>query len=346
MTLEGVCAVKDKQKLIFEESFKAGYDQNVKDMIEMKKDLVYMIQTAQDRYVVKFFQDESVLNWQEKCLVQLANKQTKGIVPFIPNTYGTCVNVAGGKWYTVMPFIPGKTINQQNEKDVINSFKLLSYFHKQGYGIYGKSQVIPFRSKIMEKWRNRLHVFTETMEQLKQYGPQHMGGIAQHIQGMAPEAIQWAHYSLNHLSEVYLVYLEEQAQWGRQVAHLDVASHNFLVIEPLSYYLIDYNLINYAPPVLDVVQFLYDVLPYYGWSFEFAMYAVQQYEEYTLHQKIERKFLCLLLIYPYDLFREWIGVWKRKEGFHPEQIYHHFQQMSERWHNRQKFVKDCMAMLK
>ena len=326
------------------DSFEERYGQDVKQMEALKERSVYCIHTKHDLYILKCFKDASALHWQEKCLQQLAEKGAKGIVPFLPNLLGSCDNSFSNGSYAVMPFIPGRALQAGNVTEMMHGFRLLASFHQYGRGIYGKPQMIPYRSSILEKWSKRVQLFKETLDQTEEsFAEQSISAI---IRRLGTEAVSWAEAALENIPEAYLLYLEEQAQWERQIAHLDVVPHNFLVLESKFYYLIDYDLVDYAPPFLDVVQFLNRVLSYHDWSYDLVLRTLAEYRSCYPHQTVQENILYAMLIYPQDIFREWLGVFQRQTGYHPENAWRYLKRMEHDWEKRKRFVQQCLAVLK
>lgn len=331
----------DKQEFIA--SFYEAYNQEIVQVYDMKKSTIFFVQTEEDCCVVKLFKDYKRLEWQDKCMEQLLSKQTKGIIPFISNVHGKRMNEFQKKYYTVMPFIPARQMDHKNQLETVHGAQLLGYFHKQGNGIYGKRQVIPFESKIMRKCEQRLLDFDHSISRLDENNDNELHQV---IRILAPETLQWAHIALERLPPAYLLYVEEQAQWERQIAHQDVVRHNFLILDQHSYYIIDYDLVDYAPPLMDLVQYFQDVLPTYNWSFNLLPYLLKEYQKYGDSTSVDLQIMILLLIYPFDIIREWNGIAQRKSGYHPEYAYHYFSTLKNNWSFRRQFVQDCLAMLK
>jgi Ser/Thr protein kinase RdoA (MazF antagonist) len=328
-------------------SFEELYSTKVKEMHQLKRNHVFLFETTEEAYVVKVYHEEAAIRWQNRFLQQMMEKQVSGIVPFLKNTLQKRINVIDSPslYYAVMPFIPGEPINPKHFNQIRDGFKLLSYVHHHGSGIYGKQQVIPFRSRLYEKWEDRLELFEHSMKSLDRLNKA-QDGLYSIVNTYAEEVIEWAKWSLSNFPHAYMLYLEEQAQWERQVAHLDVAPHNFLVLDDLYYYLIDYDLVNYAPPLLDVVQFLNRVLYHFDWSVELMFELLEEYMRINPLPQMQLKILPLLLVYPNDFFREWLGVWKNQAGYHPTKVYEYFYQLDKTWSKRRKFVHHCMAMVK
>lgn len=345
--LEVMQMLKQLDMDILKESFEQQYGAQVRQVNHLKRNHVLLLETEQGPYVLKIYREENSIRWQEKLINQMQERNVKGIVPFLKNLNNKCANQVPNTsmTYGVMPYIPGVAINPQQYKQVKDGIKLLSHFHKGGLGIYGKHQIIPFKSNLYIKWKERLEMFEHSIKVLQKRDIR-QDGLYKLVGSYAGEAIEWAQCALNLMPQSYMLYLEEQAQWERQIAHLDVAPHNFLMIDNNHYYLIDYDLVDYSPPLLDVVQFINRILYHYGWSLELVYELIEEYRATYPLPLMQLKILPILLIYPNDLFREWLGVWKNNEGYHPTKVYQYFIEMEKTWNKRRRFVQDCLAVIK
>ncbi|MDQ0339510.1 Ser/Thr protein kinase RdoA (MazF antagonist) [Caldalkalibacillus uzonensis] len=340
--------MNDTEIKSFKQSFFEGYGKTIKKLDVIRPHRVYVALTDSDCFVVKFLKDADTLNWQGKCIQQLLGKETKGVVPFLYNKYHSVVNTFDGQVYGVMPYIPGKTINLNQSSHIENSLKLLAHVHRQGGGIFGQQPAVPFHSKTYVKWRDRFLQFKRSVRDAA-YQDEPYGGVkslAHLINCLADEALDWAERVLDAFPQAYMLYLEEQAQWERQIAHQDMAPHNFLVIDDQFFYMIDYDRMSYAPPFLDLIHFISMVLPYVRWEYAALGHLLGHYEQYFPLEQEQKRYLPLLLIFPQDVFREWLGVWRREPGYHPGQVLHYFKELEHNWDRRRTFVQHCLAVLK
>lgn len=328
-----------------QQSFEEAYQQEVVELNHLKRN-VYYLETKTDKYVLKCFSDYTAISWQDKLINQMIQKGAKGIVPFIKNKRAQSVNyIEEDKLcYALMPFIPGQAIDQTNLQQITDCIKLLGQFHAYGSGIYGKEPTIPFRSSLYERWNSRLEEVRRSLNQIDT-GEVEVEGLLPFVRDYGRVALNWGQMALERFPQAYMLYWEEQAQWERQVAHLDVALHNFIVLDKQQYYLLDYDLADYAPPLFDLIQYLNRLLPYYGYSFNLVKHLVRMYETHYPLREIQKKYIPILLVYPNDFFREWLGLWRRKEGYHPERVSRYFRTLEQTWKERARFVQTCLSML-
>ncbi|EGL81618.1 aminoglycoside phosphotransferase [Caldalkalibacillus thermarum TA2.A1] len=328
----------------FKQSFYEGYGKRIKTLDVIRPHHVYAAVTDADCFVVKFFRDANLLGWQHRCIQQLLDKETRGVVPFLPNKHRSVINEFEGRMYGVMPFIPGKSIDLNHSSHVQNSLRLLAYFHRQGGGIFGRQPAVPVQSKLYADWHERYVQFKHAFRDLPR--GKNQDGLLQVVSRMAGETLEWAERTLDAFPQAYMLYLEEEAQWERQIAHLDIAPHNFLVIDDRYFYVIDYDRVAYAPPLVDVVQFFNMVLPSARWEYDAVKQLLSHYEHVFPVPKEQKRLVFLLLVFPHDVFRKWLGVWRREANFHPQQVYRYFQELEQNWDRRRTFVQRCLAMVK
>lgn len=313
--------------------------------IEKIRPHLYLIFTTDDCFVLKLFSHREHLNWQIKCVDQLLEQGTQGIVPFVYNRYQTGINEYNGQAYGLMPFIPGEPVDLTREEHRRESLSLLAHFHLKGRGIYGKKPSLSSQSVLFQKWHEELERFKRSLPEGRQ-GNGWSPPLAEWVGQFAHEVIFWAEGVLAHFPRSYLHYLEEQAQWERQIAHLDIESHNLLVMEDKFFYLVDYDQLDYAPPFLDLIQYMQLVLPLLHWELGALEELVAVYEAYRPLSKEEKNYLPLLVAYPQDVIRTWLHLTQAQSGYHPRWIGHFVQKLAEQWEERRRFVQHVLPMLK
>lgn len=343
--VRGVNGVEPLTVTHLKHAFNDFYGQAVRQMEPIGQGHVYLILTSEDYYVVKLFADPEQLSWQAKCVTQLAENHVRGIVPFLANQYDSIVNQYEELIFGVMPYIPGKPLSLKHVNQQRDCLRLLAAFHRGGKGIYGRRPSLASQSVIYRQWQERLRQFKQTVGETEPFNGLD-GSLLNLVRRHSAEVIEWAELALDKLPQTFLLYLEEQAQWERQIAHRDIVQHNVLVIDNKYYYLIDYDRVDYAPPYVDVVQFMHLALPYLGWQYAAVKELLDVYEEQRPFSPDEKRYLSLFLIYPDDFIREWLGVWQQKPAYHPQAAWHYFQRLDRQWEERRQFVRHCLAVLK
>lgn len=332
------------------ESFDQQYGIEADQIKLLKANRLYIVKIQEQRYALKVFTQQAHLEWQSGCLEQLEHRNTAGIIPFLRNAQASFINQIEGSSYKfgLQPFVQGSALDPEIFPDLKNCIALLGHIHTQSQHIQGGRQILAPYSVWAEKWLNRYVSFSESVQTLELTKEQkkYEDGLISLLLSFEREAVTWAEWFLNHLPGSSLLFLEREAQLKRQVVHLDVAAHNFLVSGLDSYYLLDYDLMQYSPVVLDVAQYIHRSLLHYHWSWDVVWELLSEYEKQHQLQQKERDLLPMLLAYPHDIFREWLGVWKQQAGFQVQGIMGLFQKIEASWQERRKFVRACQAMVK
>jgi Ser/Thr protein kinase RdoA (MazF antagonist) len=327
------------------QSFYDLYGQQVRQVEPIRYGHVYLVLTSSDYYVIKYFKDWELLSWQARCVSQLMENKIRGIVPFIPNRHRSVINQAEEVVYGVMPYIPGKQVSLKLPNQRRDGLRLLATFHRGGKGIYGRRPSLSSRSMIYQHWQERLMQFKQSIQDTYHLN-EGSDGLLDLARKYSSELIWCAELALDRFPQAFMLYLEEQAQWERQIAHRDIVGHNMLVIDDKYYYLIDYDRMDYAPPYVDIIQFFQLCLPYVNWQYNAVEQLLEVYGECRPLSKEEKKYLPIMLLYPADLIREWFGVWNCREGYHPKEVWRYFQDVAKQWEKRKEFVRTCVAMIK
>ena len=333
-----------------EELKKSVYDMygySVKHM-EKVRDHLFLLFTADDCFVLKLFSHAEQLNWQVKCVNQLLEQGARGIVPFVYNRFHSGINEYNGQAFGLMPFIPGQPIDLTRGDHRRASLALLAQFHLKGKGIYGKKPSLTHQSVLFQKWQNQLDQFKQSLPSDLQREELRRDRRVISVQWLqyAKEAILWAESVLAHFPHAFLHYLEEQAQWERQLAHLDIEASNLLVMEDKFFYLVDYDHLDYAPPYVDLIQYLQLVLPFVQWKDEAIEELLAVYETFRPLSKEEKAYLPLLLAYPQDVFRKWLALDRGKLDEDPQWEERFLQEVRKQWEERRRFVQRFLPVLK
>ncbi|GAA0354919.1 phosphotransferase [Bacillus horti] len=319
----------------------------VDDVHTHKKNRLYIVHAAGQKYVIKLFSNVEDLKWQSKCIKQLEERQTKGIIPFHDNLQGTSVNKLNDTTaFAMFPYVNGRALDFNIYEELRNGIGLLSHFHQKGQDIYGGKQRTLSKSFAKERIKTRLDLFKESIQGLNRGKKKSSLGLFSLLQRFEEDVTDWADWFFTHLPEYELLQLERQAQQNRQIVHFDLAPHNFLYAEEDSYYLLDYDLIQYSPVILDLSQYIHRSLLHYDWSIDVVHLLLTEYQKELKLSSEEVRLLPYFLLYPHDIIREWLGVWKQQSGFQVRNVIDLFQQLENTWDARRKFVRACQAMVK
>ncbi|MBM7691901.1 thiamine kinase-like enzyme [Peribacillus deserti] len=135
------------------------------------------------------------------------------------------------------------------------------------------------------KWKQRLEEFESISHIVANYVPEQV----------IKQAIMWGHWALRGVKEHESHLYKEPAV----ITHGDVAYHNFLRVHSGEVYLIDWDLISKAPPIIDYLQFANRILPS-------IKYSYKELWSYTAFRNLKNNPAFVYgLGFPSDIFREW-----------------------------------------
>lgn len=329
------------------------YGLKVKKISVHKPHRLFFIEAEEQKFALKIFAQESRLQWQSSCLEQLAQRQTTGIVPFYTNVQGSPINKIEGETHVfgVLPFIPGKALHPTHYSHLRHCSSLLGHFHSKAQYFQARNKKLDRsninRSEWLERLQQRLLMFSASLQTLKkQGGNKQEGGLLSFLSRFEDDVKEWAQWVVRYTPQAQLSQLEQEAQAKGQLVHLDVAAHNFMVTEENSYYILDYDLMQISPALMDVTQYIHRALLHYDWETDVVEELLLAYQQERQLSALERLLLPYLLVYPHDVFREWLGIWKNQVGYQVKGTIDLFQRLDQAWARRRKFVRACQAMVK
>ncbi|WP_433743397.1 phosphotransferase [Falsibacillus pallidus] len=164
------------------------------------------------------------------------------------------------------------------------ALRLLQKFHQTTsiFPVEFKSFLPEFDQK--DKWKNRLAEFEHNRYMLESFFPVFLLETYE----------EWAKWSLDKIDSVKGYF----DQTPSCIIHGDVAYHNFLNGKNEELYLIDFDLIAIAPPVIEHLQIASRFLPTLKWSID----ELFKHEILSMYEK--DKVFLISLLYPTDVLRE------------------------------------------
>lgn len=242
---------------------------------------VLIVHTNAGKFLLKGFSSNKNLNSQKKLTRQLhANGFTKTyrfmeeLEPFVYDDYV----------FAWIEFLSSyrKKFSFSTRASRQEGLLLLEDFHDKTREFYKDIPVKRFDQ--VAKWKERFEEFEGNISTVKKFVSRDV------IQTW----LKWGKRSLKglqrHEGDLYKEPL--------CVVHGDVAHHNFFYKDDGSLYLIDFDLISIAPPLIDYLQYSNRIMPVISSSSE--LWSYEQLEQYKNNQA----FLYALL-FPTDIFREW-----------------------------------------
>ena len=249
--------------------------------IEEKSDDVFIVHTSKKRYVVKGFYNGDKLEAQQKLIYLLKENGFHKTYDFnkrFPSfTYDNTVFV----W---LQFLHSGDKKFQFDTDTNRQagLDLLEEFHVATSRFYEKIDIHYFDQ--LKKWEERFDDFERNLPIIQRYVDANVLNVW----------LEWGQYSLKGLQK----YEKGLYQEPDTIIHGDVAHHNFFYTRDGGLYLIDFDLIYKAPPLIDYLQYANRIMPFLHESDELWRYRQLN------HYKVNPAFLYALL-FPTDIFREW-----------------------------------------
>jgi hypothetical protein len=243
----------------------------------------WLLTTHNKKWFVKLYSNSKKFYIQKHLVDELLKKNFQHVLPFHP-IHTKKELLFEGKPVGITYWLDTKeTFTYVNQCDRQDALAVLKSFHKQTQHLKGKwtNEIPP--NKWVEKWEERLYMFQVNIPFLQSF-----------IQPFYLYTyLQWGKWSLEQLKKIELP-LDEIC-----ILHGDVAHHNFLRAESGKVYIIDFDLITIAPPMIDDLQFSNRILPYINWSLQ-KLWFHEPLNSY----KRDNLFIVGLM-YPSDIFREW-----------------------------------------
>ncbi|MGE5703288.1 MAG: serine kinase, partial [Clostridia bacterium] len=155
------------------------------------------------------------------------------------------------------------------------------------------------------------------------------------IRAMAKEVRQDAQQVLEKLYKTPLFSEMDQSIIDGTLAHRDVASHNFLITQSGSCYLIDLDTVDYDIQLVDLVQLMSRMLLMQGYRFDSFMEAIEAYTKVKPLSDAQIWMVFQMLRYPDNVLREVTGVYLKRPGYSARGVYE-LLQMERRLRNERR----------
>ncbi|WP_180955156.1 phosphotransferase [Peribacillus deserti] len=175
------------------------------------------------------------------------------------------------------------------------------------------------------KWKQRLEEFESVSHIVAQYVPEQV----------INQAIMWGKWAIKGAKE-HEIHLYQEPD---VITHGDVAYHNFLRVQTGEVYLIDWDLISKAPPIIDYLQFANRILPSINYSYK-------ELWSYPAFRNLKNNPAFLYgLGFPSDIFREWNRLVRENLLASQSHIHSVWKLTVEGFDNRIKFQEHLMERI-
>jgi NAD+ synthase len=284
------------------------------DTISPVKSKVWKIKAYGQWWIVKAFQRKTAYKLWSLFLQLPQETSFVRFVPF-PNGEKAIEDFQGYLW-CLMPFINGEVFQFTDNTDRKKAIQLLTSFHHKASGL--KINVSPPRS-FLDKLESRIKRFMNTKDIFISQGS------FMFYQKAEKDLIQ----KLETMGKWKWGKLEQSARRKKILIHGDSAQHNFIKDENQCY-LIDFDLVHYAPLVYEWIQlaqrFLLEGL---------TIDDLWEYDIFRFYQ--QDPFFQFGLSFPNDLLREWDFQVKKVKSAH--ELRKMVKTFEKQWSSREKMVK-------
>ena len=274
----------DNDRLFFSLLEKKGLHVLRREFINDRVQLVY---TKQGIKIMKGFETREDLLFQWDFCRFGKEKGNEQIVhyEFFPD--GSRSIAYGGRFWGLMPFLPGTCLNFTNIRDQQQACSSLQRFHDTYQGFF--HDTTNRRWRLIPQWSKRIRRFHCLMD-----------CFPCHDRSLFKDVLYWGYYALSMLAYEPVDVMEKEAERKKTWIHGDVAPHNFVRLARDDIRVVDFDLVAMAPTDYDFLQLANRILVCNGWDLHGLCVSIPQFED-----MLNQRWFLLSLIYPSDLFREW-----------------------------------------
>lgn len=304
---------------------------------------VYIARTDRGLWIIKGYKQKEKAEW----VTQLAeNLQEKGFfhtVQYLTGTDGGKILPYGTRYYTIMKAIDGREANHTSLYEVKKSAATLARFHQAAQGFSPPSEAYESRPILLDKWEGRLEQFERIARDINNKGPQNR--LEQLIQAMAEELREDGYAVLENAYKLPLLADMYDATAKGTLAHRDVASHNFLITERGSCYLIDLDTVSFDIQAVDLVQYIGRMLLLQGYSMDAFLETIEAYSKVKYLSDTQIWMIHQFLRYPDNVLREVTGLYSNRPGYQIRGVTQLVQLEWELRRKRQQFLQAGSAVI-
>ncbi len=212
--------------------------------------------------------------------------------------------------WMLTPLIKGEMCQYTHLEDTKKVMKVLALFH-----VRGRRLQMPPANKAAFLLTHRLHERLVQFYQILNEAP-HIGGEEGDL--LRTYGMEFYRYGLKAWERLAAFPLEKwnlKEYYSHCLAHRDLASHNWIIDQEGKAWLIDFDTANYDYQLGDVWQISTRILSSNHWSPQVYEQIISTYEQIKPLTSWEKKALSILFLFPNEVYRELMGLIKRKPGY-------------------------------
>lgn len=269
-------------------------------------------------WIVKGYKQKEKADWVTDLADTLHDHGFYHTVQYLGDAEGNKVIPIGSRYYTVMKAIDGREANHSLLLDMKRSISTLARFHLAARGFPHVIPIAGYQPPLLDKWEGRLEEFKRILETIHRYGPQNR--LEQIILAMSEDVLRDAGETIERSYKIQLIGEMNQAAMEGTLAHRDVASHNFLIAQRGSCFLIDLDTVACDMQMADLVQFFGRILLLHGYSSYAFFEGIDAYNKINPLSDNQIWMIHQLLRYPDNFLREVTGVYAKRSGYRARNV--------------------------
>jgi CotS family spore coat protein len=299
---------------------------------------VNLLKTDRGHWIIKGYKQLEKAVWVTQLSDALREKGFLRTVQYVSDVGGSKIFPFEDRYYTIMKMIDGQEADNASLYDVKKAAETLASFHvaAQGFPV-AQSYAYEGKPALLDKWESRLEHFERITWSIEQNGPQNR--LEQVIQQMADAVISDGQEILNSAYKLPLTPEMFTAMERGTLAHRDVASHNFLITQRGSCYLIDLDTVGHDLQLVDLVQLMSRMLLMQDYRIDSFFEAIEAYSKINYLSDTQIWMVHQLLRYPDNFLREVTGLYANRPGYHMRGVLQLVQMEGKLHHSRRSFLE-------
>ncbi|MBA4541368.1 phosphotransferase [Thermoactinomyces daqus] len=286
----------------------------------------WYIETAQMHWIAKRMHTGRLQWW---CRVDNELRQ-RGFQAMLP----IC---SDGQNWLLTPFIKGKSGKYSRLEDVKSMVKILAAFHQTGRELW-----TPPRKEaaflLYQRVAERLARFYQVLRRVNKVE----GDLGKLLVKVGKDFYLEGLRCWEKLERLPLKEFCYQEYERRCLAHRDLASHNWLIGEDRTIWLIDFETADYDCQAGDVWQMASRMLTENDWNEDCGEMFLNAYESVRPLSWLEKKIIATLFQFPNDFFREVVGLAEKKRNFYTQHSLPYLVKIIE---HRDKWKEFCKGIV-
>lgn len=300
---------------------------------------VNLLKTDRGHWILKGYKQLEKAMWVTQLSDALRQKGFLHTVQYVSDAGGSKIFRFEERYYTMMKMIDGQEADNASLYDVKKAAETLARFHvaAQGFPVVQKTYTYEGTPVLLDKWESRLEHFERITWSIEQNGPQTK--LEQLIQQMAEVVIRDGQEILQAAYKLPLTPEMFGAMERGTLAHRDVASHNFLLTQKGSCYLIDLDTVGHDLQLVDLVQLMSRMLLLQNYRVDSFVEAIEAYSKINYLSDTQIWMVHQLLRYPDNFLREVTGLYGSRPGYHMRGVLQLVQMEGKLFQSRHHFLK-------